>query len=104
MLRMCGLVTEEAMAFFKSLSSDCNDTLVGSLSDKDISIDDTPVSLSSFLRTLKMLINTLNSSDEDLEEQSISIVKKKRKTIAGIPGFPLNLRFDRLSISTRWCH
>ncbi|GFT68321.1 hypothetical protein NPIL_464861, partial [Nephila pilipes] len=68
MLRRRGLTTEEAMSLSESISLDCSDTLVESLSDEEMSIEDLPVTSSYGVQIPE---NGDCNLDEDLEEQNV---------------------------------
>ncbi|GFU41061.1 hypothetical protein NPIL_440611 [Nephila pilipes] len=90
MLRTGDLTTEESMSLFEFLTADCSNTPVESPSDEDMSIDDPPVASSSGFKNAG---NVDSCSDEDLEEQSVSRIWKKRNATIIIPTFSLNSEF-----------
>ncbi|GFT07328.1 hypothetical protein NPIL_492741 [Nephila pilipes] len=89
MLRTRAL-TEEVMPLIESLLSNSSDSLMERLSDEEMSIDDLPVVFSFAFQNAE---NVDFSSDEDLKEQSVSRILKKRDSTKAISIFSLNLGF-----------
>ncbi|GFT82674.1 hypothetical protein NPIL_177381 [Nephila pilipes] len=63
-----GLTAEKAISLFESVSLDCSDRPVESSSVEEMSIHDTPVTLSPAFQNVE---HVYNSFDKDLEKQSV---------------------------------
>ncbi|GFT90862.1 hypothetical protein NPIL_444821 [Nephila pilipes] len=105
-LRSLGRTIEEAMPLFESLPKDCYDTPAENSSNKEMSNEDPTVASQFGFKNTEYVDNSLN---EELIEQGVPRVWKRRNATKVILIFSLNSGFNKsffgcLSTSTRRYH